>query len=184
MRPCGEISAGARQDGTEARCWCGPNCGWLPARSLTFLACRRTFRSSAASGASPLQRVVRRGGDVEPGTRRDDTPEPRHNSTSRSLGFWKPLSRKGPGVSCGGSRPAPARVDSKHYRGAGQAATGCSPGPRSFPRSPNVSKLSGERSESAAARCSAGSASRYGTFRSGVPNSVHRVSRMTRSAER
>jgi hypothetical protein len=51
-RSCGEISAGAGQDETGARCGCGPRRGWLSARPLTFLASRRTACGSAAPKAS------------------------------------------------------------------------------------------------------------------------------------
>jgi hypothetical protein len=50
---------------------------------------------------------------------------------------------------------APAGMDLKQDAGAGHGAGDYRPGPRIFPPSPNVLKLSGERSGAERVRCSA-----------------------------
>src|SRR6266511_4244441 len=63
---------------------------------------------------------------------------------------------EGPGAPAARSLPAPARMEQKHYLGAGQTASGRLLGPHQFPRSPNVLRLSGDGGEADGVRCSRG----------------------------
>ena len=63
------------------------------------------------------------------------------------------VEREGPRLSCGGSLPAPTRVDSKHDVGAGRAAGYVRLARRISQESPNGLRLSGARMR---VRCSRG----------------------------
>jgi len=93
-----------------------------------------------------MRHAALRGGDVEPG--HAGTIRLRRCVVQRAgaCAGRKPLSRKGRASPAAGSLPAPARTDLKHDVRAGIAARDYRPGPRSFAPSPNVFKLSGERS--------------------------------------
>ncbi len=66
------------------------------------------------------------------------------------------VEREGPRLSCGGSLPAPTRVDSKHDVGAGRAAGYVRLARRISQESPNGLRLSGDGGEADGVRCSRG----------------------------